>query len=36
MAIYILVFFAGLTIGQWLAIWALVSMLAEVVESLQE
>jgi len=36
MAIYILIFLAGLTVGQWLAVWGLVTLLAEVVESRQE
>lgn len=36
MALYIVIFLAGLTVGQWLAVWGLVNLLAEVVESLQE
>jgi hypothetical protein len=36
MEFYIVVFLAGLTVGQWLGIWGLVNMLAEMLESLQE
>jgi hypothetical protein len=36
MAVYIIVFLAGLTVGQWLGIWGLVKLLADLVESLQE
>jgi hypothetical protein len=36
MAVYIIVFLAGLTVGQWFAVWGLVNLLTEAVESLQE
>lgn len=32
----VIVFLAGLTIGQWLTVWGLFKMLAKVVQSLQE
>jgi hypothetical protein len=34
--LYVLIFFAGLTIGQWLAIWGLLKLLAMVIQSIDE
>lgn len=36
MAIYMIVFLAGLIVGQWLAVWGLLSILTEAIQSPQE
>jgi hypothetical protein len=36
MADYIVIFLAGLTIGQWLALWGVKTLLAAIIQSVQE